>query len=101
MKSIAFYVNATKPSAPEVRNRLVAYARKSGMEVVDAGASVPDVVAVLGGDGTMLSAVHQYKTLGCISGLFSQYSRMKSYAENSFLKISAISGIHFLPFKWL
>ena len=60
MKKIAFYVNATKPSAPEVRDRLVAYAQKCGMEVVDAVDSVPDVVVVLGGDGTMLSAVHQY-----------------------------------------
>ena len=60
MKKIAFYVNATKPSAPEVRDRLVAYAQKCGMEVVDAADSVPDVVVVLGGDGTMLSAVHQY-----------------------------------------
>jgi NAD+ kinase len=30
------------------------------MEFVDALDSVPDVVVVLGGDGTMLSAVHQY-----------------------------------------
>ena len=60
MKKIAFYVNATKHSAPDVRDRLVAYAQKCGMEVVDAADSLPDVVVVLGGDGTMLSAVHQY-----------------------------------------
>ena len=60
MKKIAFYVNATKPSAPEVRDRLVAYAQKCGMEVVDAADSLPDVIVVLGGDGTMLSAVHRH-----------------------------------------
>ncbi|MBR6586432.1 MAG: NAD(+)/NADH kinase [Kiritimatiellae bacterium] len=60
MKKIAFYVNATKPSAPEVRDHLVMYAQKCGMEVVDAADSVPDVVVVLGGDGTMLSAVHRH-----------------------------------------
>jgi NAD+ kinase len=59
MKRIAFHVNPTKPSAPGVRNRLAERARECGIEVVDAAAS-PDVVAVLGGDGTMLSAVHLY-----------------------------------------
>ena len=59
MKKIAFHVNSTKPSAPEVRERLAECARKCGMEVVDSSMS-PDVVAVLGGDGTMLSAVHLF-----------------------------------------
>lgn len=59
MKKIAFHVNSTKPSAPEVRERLVECARKCGIEVVDSSMS-PDVVAVLGGDGTMLSAVHLF-----------------------------------------
>jgi NAD+ kinase len=59
MKKIAFHVNSTKPSAPEVRERLAECARKCGIEVVDSSMS-PDVVAVLGGDGTMLSAVHLF-----------------------------------------
>ena len=60
MKKIAFYVNATKPSALEARSRLEARAQKCGMETVDADSSRPDAVIVLGGDGTMLSAVHRY-----------------------------------------
>ena len=59
MKRIAFHVNSSKPSAPDVRNRLAECAGKCGIAVVDAAAS-PDVVVVLGGDGTMLSAVHLY-----------------------------------------
>ena len=59
MKRIAFHVNSSKPSAPEVRKRLEECARKCGIEVVDSSMS-PDVVAVLGGDGTMLSAVHLF-----------------------------------------
>ena len=56
MKRIAFHVNPVKPSAPAVRNRLAELARKTGIEVVEPDAS-PDVMVVLGGDGTMLSAV--------------------------------------------
>jgi NAD+ kinase len=60
MKKLAFYANATKPSALEARSRLTAHAQKCGMEIVDADCSRPDAVIVLGGDGTMLSAVHRY-----------------------------------------
>jgi NAD+ kinase len=59
MERIAFHVNSTKPSAPEVRGRLAERARECGIEVVDPSMS-PDVVVVLGGDGTMLSAVHLF-----------------------------------------
>ena len=52
-------MNSSKPSAPEVRKRLEECARTCGIEVVDSSMS-PDVVAVLGGDGTMLSAVHLF-----------------------------------------
>lgn len=59
MNRIAFHVNSSKPSAPEVRKRLAECARKCGMEVVDAS-EAPEAVVVLGGDGTMLSAVHSH-----------------------------------------
>ncbi len=60
MKSIAFHVNATKDSAHAVCERLSGVARGCGMSVVDATAGNPDAVVVLGGDGTMLSAVHLF-----------------------------------------
>ena len=59
MKKIAFHVNPSKPSAHNVRNRLAECACRCGIEVADPADS-PDVIVVLGGDGTMLSAVHLY-----------------------------------------
>lgn len=63
MKTVAFSVNSSKPAAPAVRDRLMSLARECGMKVVDAGGQTPDVVVVLGGDGTMLSAVHRFPGL--------------------------------------
>ena len=59
MKKIAFHVNRSKSSAPGVRSRLAECACGCGFNVVDPADS-PDVIVVLGGDGTMLSAVHLY-----------------------------------------
>ena len=59
MKKIAFHVNSSKRSASDVRSRLEERARECAIEVVGAGES-PDAIVVLGGDGTMLSAVHLY-----------------------------------------
>ena len=58
MERIAFFVNGSKPAAPTVRDRLAAVARECGLSVVEDG--TPDVIVVLGGDGTMLSAVHRF-----------------------------------------
>lgn len=60
MKTIAFHVNATKASANAVCDRLSSVARACGMNVVDASSERADAVVVLGGDGTMLSAVHLF-----------------------------------------
>ncbi len=60
MKTVAFSVNDSKPAAPAVRDRLVSLAQRCGLTVVEAGGASPDVVVVLGGDGTMLSAVHRF-----------------------------------------
>ena len=60
MKNVAFFVNSSKPAAPTARDRLAVLARECGMEVSEAGKAAHDVVVVLGGDGTMLAAVHQF-----------------------------------------
>ena len=60
MKTVAFSVNSSKPAAPMVRDRLASLAQACGLSVVEADGAMPDVMVVLGGDGTMLSAVHRF-----------------------------------------
>ncbi|MCQ2389185.1 MAG: NAD(+)/NADH kinase [Kiritimatiellae bacterium] len=54
---IAFFENSAKPAAADARARLAAAAANCGLEVVPEN---PDAVVVLGGDGTMLAAVHRF-----------------------------------------
>lgn len=54
---IAFHVNDAKPRAKAARSGLAALARRSGLKVASRAASA-DVVVALGGDGTILHAVH-------------------------------------------
>jgi NAD+ kinase len=60
MHSVGFYVNTTKPQALAVRERLECFAISCGLEVCSENGK-PDFVVVLGGDGTILSAVHVYR----------------------------------------
>ena len=57
MKRISFYVNRDKPGAEVVLGRLAALARDLGFVLSE---DRPEAVVVLGGDGTMLSAVHRF-----------------------------------------
>ena len=71
---VAFHVNRDKPGADAVRARLAAFARIVGLEVIKGvkdskgpkdlkgvnGLNDGLAVIVLGGDGTMLTAVHRY-----------------------------------------
>ena len=64
---VAFHVNRDKPGADAVRARLAAFAQSVGLEVIKGVKGLKDTsgleglaVVVLGGDGTMLSAVHRY-----------------------------------------
>ena len=59
IRRIAFHVNRDKPGAEAVCTRLTAFAAEQGIEVVRDGMAA-DCVVVLGGDGTMLSAVHRF-----------------------------------------
>ena len=64
IRKIIFHVNNDKPDADAVRARLAAFAASVGLEVVqdlDSADEPNDLaVIVLGGDGTMLSAVHRF-----------------------------------------
>lgn len=55
MRKIAFQSNTGKPATVAAHRRLAALARSLDMEVVE---TAPEVLVVLGGDGTMLSAAH-------------------------------------------
>lgn len=57
MKRISFYVNHDKPGVEAVRGHLASLAHDLGFVISDDG---PEAVVVLGGDGTMLSAVHRF-----------------------------------------
>ena len=56
---ISFHVNRDKPGSNTVSQRLSALAASLGLTEVAAGEK-PEAVVVLGGDGTMLSAVHRF-----------------------------------------
>ena len=67
MQRIAFHVNSDKPEADGARARLASLARAIGLDVLDdARASECDAVIVLGGDGTMLSAVTRSPASGSV-----------------------------------
>ena len=48
----------------EARARLESLASDAGVEIVEDGAAAPDLVVVLGGDGTMLRALQRYLGTG-------------------------------------
>lgn len=61
MKTIAFHTNTDKPEAEAAMTSLSRRAAAAGMSVVPADGRVrPDAVIALGGDGTMLAAVHAF-----------------------------------------
>jgi len=59
MRTIRFHVNDGKPLAAETRMRLESLARESGMVSVESDDA--DAVIVIGGDGTLLRAVHRFR----------------------------------------
>ena len=60
--TISFHVNRGKPGAAETAAELAKTAKVEGLSVVDdaTDAAKPDVMVVLGGDGTMLAAAHEH-----------------------------------------
>lgn len=58
---IHFYANAAKPRTQVARKDLAARAVRLGLLVVgDSGTDAADVIVALGGDGTILKAVHEF-----------------------------------------
>ena len=57
--TIRFYVNAQKPRAKSARAALGAAAARLGLTVAE-GDGAADAIVVLGGDGTILRAVHEF-----------------------------------------
>ena len=55
---IRFYANLEKPEAAECAAALSTRARELGLKPVERGAA--DAVVALGGDGTILRAVHEF-----------------------------------------
>lgn len=58
---LGFHVNLSKPNAAATRDALTAHAKRSGITVVPC--SEAEAIAVLGGDGTVLAAVHAYPSV--------------------------------------
>ena len=61
MKHLRFYVNAAKPRAQSYLAELQTLARSKGFEVVEDDSA--EVIVSLGGDGTILRAVHEFQGL--------------------------------------
>lgn len=60
MRRIVFHVNRDKPGADSVCRHLTELAASLGLDVGRSPDDSPDAVVALGGDGTMLSAVHRF-----------------------------------------
>lgn len=81
---IAFYANRTKAAAPAAVESLTALARELGME--SASPSAADVVVALGGDGTMLRAVHEFPDKPLLGLNLGGLGYLASVGERSFAK---------------
>ncbi|MBO7166249.1 MAG: NAD(+)/NADH kinase [Kiritimatiellae bacterium] len=96
MHSVGFYVNQTKMEAATVCDSLRSFASSCGLKVCGDG-DTPEAVVVLGGDGTMLSAVHVYPgipllglnlgSLGYLTGVERPFfeDAIRSLSRNEFI----------------
>ena len=83
VKKVHFYVNSRKPRAQTVCEELSALAVKLGLEVTDSGA-LADVVLALGGDGTMLRAVHEFPGIPLLGLNLGSLGYLSSVGEGDF-----------------
>ena len=79
---IRFHVNDGKPAAKSAAKNLAVAARKVGLSVVTRGAA--DAVVALGGDGTILHAVHRYPGVPVLGFNLGGLGYLSSVGERDF-----------------
>lgn len=84
MKRICFYINAQKQGAKDIRNSLAAEAAALGLAVV--GPAEAEAVVVLGGDGTILKAVHEFPGVPVLGLNFGGLGYLSSVGREDFPK---------------
>ncbi len=82
--TVAFYANARKPHAREASRTLSATASSHGLKVV--APSRADLIVALGGDGTMLRAVHAFPGVPLLGFNLGGLGYLASVGERAFSK---------------
>lgn len=82
MTSVSFHVNGANPRVDGVLPHLEAKARELALAVVEPSAA--DVVIVLGGDGTILDAVHKWKEKAILGFNLGGLGYLSSVDERNF-----------------
>jgi len=88
MKKIHFYVNEQKPRGKAMRELLTAEAQRHG--IGEAAGFDADVVVALGGDGTILRAVHEFPGVPILGLNLGGLGYLSSVGENDFTKAIAM-----------
>ena len=81
---IRFYANGGKPAANVVKRELTALADSIGLKVIVKGE--PDAIVALGGDGTMLRAVHEFPGVPLLGLNLGGLGYLSSVGEKEFVK---------------
>ncbi len=81
---VRFYANGGKPQATAAKKRLSAEAKALGLVVTATGR--PDVLIALGGDGTMLRAVHEFPGVPLLGLNLGGLGYLSSVGEGAFSK---------------
>lgn len=82
MKKIRFHVNDQKPQAQPARETLAREAARLGLVVVDDASA--EAMVVLGGDGTILRAVHEHPDVPVLGLNFGGLGYLSSVGERHF-----------------
>jgi len=88
VKKIHFYVNELKPRGKAMRELLMAEAARRG--IGEAAGFDADVVVALGGDGTILRAVHEFPGVPVLGLNLGGLGYLSSVGENEFTKAIAM-----------